>query len=130
REAASGLTATRSEISHASKPCSSAKTTHRWKFALVAAGPKLSKFTASFIRTILDGSHTASPSVSCQDGSMSDSARIVSSQTRNRIRDTVTLAHPQSELLIAIVTGETNVSSSGFPYISDRSFHTFSQKVP
>ncbi len=38
--------------------------------------------------------------------------------------------HPQAELLTEVVLGETNVSSSGFPYISDRSFHLFIQKVP
>ena len=38
--------------------------------------------------------------------------------------------HPQAQILIDVVTGETNVSSSGFPYISDTSFHAFIQKVP
>src|SRR5437660_10898552 len=61
---------------------------------------------------------------------MSDAALTVSSQTRNRIRNAITPPHPQSGFLVEILTGETNVSSSGFPYISDKSFHTFTQRVP
>src|SRR5262245_19223536 len=38
--------------------------------------------------------------------------------------------HPQTELLAEIVLGETNVSSSGFPYISDKSFNLFIQRIP
>jgi len=38
--------------------------------------------------------------------------------------------HPQSELLIEIVCGETQISSAGFPYISDRSFRRFIGNVP
>ena len=38
--------------------------------------------------------------------------------------------HPNSVQLIEIVTGETDVSSAGFPYISDRSFRLLAQEVP
>ncbi len=38
--------------------------------------------------------------------------------------------HPQWYPLIEIVTGETNVSSAGYPYISDKSFRLFIQEVP
>ncbi len=38
--------------------------------------------------------------------------------------------HPQSELLIEIVCGETQISSAGFPYISDRSFRLFIGHIP
>lgn len=38
--------------------------------------------------------------------------------------------HPQWNTLIEIVTGATNLSSAGFPYISDRSFRLFVEKVP
>lgn len=52
-------------------------------------------------------------------------------QTKHRILALHDLPkHPQAEILIDVVTGETNISSSGFPYISDTSFHTFIQKVP
>lgn len=37
--------------------------------------------------------------------------------------------HPRHELLWEIVTGETNVSSAGYPYISDRSFRLFIEGV-
>lgn len=39
-------------------------------------------------------------------------------------------AHPQAEQLIEIVTGETDISSAGFPYISDRSFRLLTGQVP
>lgn len=38
--------------------------------------------------------------------------------------------HPQAGPLVEIVTGETGLSSSGFPYLSDRSFRLFVQRVP
>ena len=38
--------------------------------------------------------------------------------------------HPNSRQLIEIVTGETDVSSAGFPYISSRSFRLLAQEVP
>src|SRR5262245_45331899 len=38
--------------------------------------------------------------------------------------------HPRAEVLKEIVLGATNVSSSGFPYISDTSFHLFIEKMP
>jgi hypothetical protein len=50
---------------------------------------------------------------------------------KNEIRAIQTLPHhPQMELMIDILTGETNVSSAGFPYISDASFHAFIQHIP
>lgn len=39
-------------------------------------------------------------------------------------------SHPQAEFLIRIVSGATNISSAGFPYISDRSFRLFIEHVP
>ncbi len=39
-------------------------------------------------------------------------------------------AHPQAGPLLDIVTGDTDVSSAGFPYISDRSFQIFREQVP
>ncbi len=39
-------------------------------------------------------------------------------------------SHPQSEFLIEIITGETSTSSAGFPFISDRSFRIFIEKIP
>ncbi len=39
-------------------------------------------------------------------------------------------SHPQSEFLLEIITGETSISSAGFPYISDRSFRIFIEKIP
>ncbi len=39
-------------------------------------------------------------------------------------------AHPQAEQLIEIVTGETALSSAGFPYISDHSFRILTGQVP
>ncbi len=39
-------------------------------------------------------------------------------------------AHPQAEQLIEIVTGETDISSAGFPYISDHSFRLLTGQVP
>ncbi len=38
--------------------------------------------------------------------------------------------HPQWSPLIEIATGETNLSSAGFPYICDRSFRLFVEEVP
>ena len=40
------------------------------------------------------------------------------------------LAHPHAKDLIAIVSGETHISTAGFPYISDRSFRRFIEHVP
>ncbi len=39
-------------------------------------------------------------------------------------------SHPQSAFLIEIITGETNISSAGFPYISDKSFRLFIERIP
>ncbi|HEY4666192.1 MAG TPA: hypothetical protein VIH26_02695 [Anaerolineales bacterium] len=38
--------------------------------------------------------------------------------------------HPQFERLLEIVTGETDLSSAGFPYISDTSFRILRDQVP
>jgi hypothetical protein len=38
-------------------------------------------------------------------------------------------SHPRYDALIEVVTGETNVSSAGYPYISDRSFRVFIENV-
>jgi len=38
--------------------------------------------------------------------------------------------HPQWSPLIEIATGETNLSSAGFPYICDMSFRLFVEEVP
>jgi hypothetical protein len=38
-------------------------------------------------------------------------------------------SHSQADYLIDIITGDTALSSAGFPYISDRSFRIFSQQV-
>src|SRR3970040_2573191 len=38
--------------------------------------------------------------------------------------------HPQFEGLLQIVTGETDLSSAGFPYISDTSFLILRDQVP
>ena len=50
---------------------------------------------------------------------------------RNQLSELPSLkSHPQSEFLIEIITGETSISSAGFPYISDRSFRIFIEKIP
>jgi hypothetical protein len=55
----------------------------------------------------------------------------MSDLTKNLLRRLGTLPpHPQTEQLIDIVCGETNISSSGFPYVSDKSFYIFIQKIP
>jgi hypothetical protein len=48
----------------------------------------------------------------------------------SRLLSAVALPHPQADVLAEIVLGQTNVSSSGFPYISDRSFELFIDRVP
>lgn len=40
------------------------------------------------------------------------------------------LEHPRAEQLIAIVTGDTDLSSAGYPYISDHSFRILIGQVP
>lgn len=40
------------------------------------------------------------------------------------------MQHPSAAALIDIATGETNVSTAGFPYLTDKSFRTFTQQVP
>ncbi len=40
------------------------------------------------------------------------------------------MQHRNATALIDIVTGETNVSTSGFPYLTDKSFRRFTQQVP
>jgi hypothetical protein len=40
------------------------------------------------------------------------------------------LTHPQRSYLLQILTGRTSLSSSGFPYISERSFRLFLAHVP
>jgi len=40
------------------------------------------------------------------------------------------IKHPSAAALIDIVTGGTNVSTSGFPYLTDKSFRSFTQQVP
>jgi len=39
-------------------------------------------------------------------------------------------AHPQGAFLLEIITGQTGISSAGFPYISDKSFRTFTENIP
>lgn len=53
----------------------------------------------------------------------------------NTVKDQITRipslkSHPEAEHLIEIITGETNISSAGFPYISDKSFRIFIEQVP
>lgn len=43
--------------------------------------------------------------------------------------DTLT-QHPSAAALIDIVTGETHVSTAGFPYLTDKSFRKFIQQIP
>lgn len=40
------------------------------------------------------------------------------------------IRHPYAEHLIEIVTGKTHTSATGFPYISDKSFRIFTDKLP
>lgn len=40
------------------------------------------------------------------------------------------VGHAHAEHLIEIVTGKTYISSAGFPYISDKSFRIFTDKLP
>jgi hypothetical protein len=42
----------------------------------------------------------------------------------------IIIAHPKYSFLIDIILGETNVSSSGFPYISEKNFRIFLQNIP
>jgi hypothetical protein len=39
-------------------------------------------------------------------------------------------AHPQTDQLIEIVTAGSDISSAGFPYLSDHTFRIFTEKVP
>jgi hypothetical protein len=38
--------------------------------------------------------------------------------------------HPQAKSLIEIITGETDISSAGFPYVSERSFRLLAEHIP
>jgi hypothetical protein len=38
--------------------------------------------------------------------------------------------HPQKKSLISILSGKTSVSSTGYPYLSEISFRTFTEEVP
>ena len=57
--------------------------------------------------------------------------QITDSTIKNQLLATPALqTHPQASRLIEIMTGETNMSSAGFPYLSDRSFRFFIEHIP
>ena len=55
---------------------------------------------------------------------------LLRERLKRRLSHTPALAsHPVAKQLIAIVTGETNLSTSGYPYISGDSFQLFRDEV-
>ena len=58
-------------------------------------------------------------------------ASLTTDQLRQQLSDIPVLgSHSESNSLIEIVTGETHLSTSGYPYISDQAFCLFRDRIP